>query len=55
MYAARGSAAPDGLAGDWTGFWIFFASLLVIGAAWAAARPVILAPIARLFGKVSSR
>ena len=38
---------------NWFGFWIFFASLLVIIGAWIAARPVILASIASLFGKVS--
>ncbi|KRC59276.1 hypothetical protein ASE14_16095 [Agromyces sp. Root81] len=40
---------------NWTGFWIFVASLVVIAAAWFAARPLVLAPIARLFGKVSGR
>lgn len=37
---------------NWTGFWIMFVSLLVIAGAWFAARPVVLAPIASLFGKV---
>lgn len=45
MYAARD-------AHDWLGFWIFVASLVVIAAAWVAARPTVLAPIAGLFGKV---
>ncbi|WP_233437796.1 cytochrome b/b6 domain-containing protein [Agromyces laixinhei] len=40
---------------NWTGFWIFAGSLVVIAAAWVAARPLVLAPIARLFGKVSGR
>ena len=40
---------------NWTGFWIFVASLVVIAAVWIAARPLVLAPIARLFGKVSGR
>ncbi|MEZ3160348.1 cytochrome b/b6 domain-containing protein [Microbacterium sp. BWT-B31] len=40
---------------NWTGFWIFTASLVVIAAAWVAARPLVLAPIAKLFGKVSGR
>jgi len=40
---------------NWVGFWIFALSLLVIAAAWIAARPLVLAPIARLFGKVSGR
>ncbi|WP_318152744.1 cytochrome b/b6 domain-containing protein [Microbacterium helvum] len=48
MYAAQDAV-------NWTGFWIFAASLVVIAAAWVAARPLVLAPIARLFGKVSGR
>lgn len=40
---------------NWVGFWIFVASMVVIAAAWVAARPLVLAPIARLFGKVSAR
>ncbi|MFG3398794.1 cytochrome b/b6 domain-containing protein [Streptomyces parvus] len=55
MYAAQGSTDPLALAENWTGFWIFSASLLLIVAAWVAARPLLLAPIARLFGSVSSR
>ena len=47
MYAAQDA---DG----WLGFWIFVASLVVIAAAWIAARPSLLAPIAGLFGKVGS-
>lgn len=45
MYASQDAV-------NWVGFWIFFASLVVIAAAWIAARPSILAPIAGLFGKV---
>ena len=45
MYAAQDTA-------DWLGFWIFVASLVVIAAAWIAARPTLLAPIAGVFGKV---
>lgn len=45
MYAAQDA---DG----WLGFWIFVASIVVIAAAWFAARPTVLAPIAGLFGKV---
>ncbi len=55
MYAASGSADPDALAGNWGGFWIFAASMVVIVAGWVAARPLVLAPIARLFGTVSAR
>lgn len=45
MYAAQDA---DG----WLGFGIFVASIVVIAAAWIAARPTVLAPIAGLFGKV---
>ena len=45
MYAAQDSEG-------WLGFWIFVASLVVIAAAWIAARPSVLAPIAAVFGKV---
>lgn len=55
MYAAQGSTDPDAYLMNWTGFWIFAVSMLVIVAAWIAARPLVLAPIARLFGKVSGR
>ncbi len=55
MYAAQGSVDPTALADNWTGFWIFSASIVVIVGAWIAARPLLLAPIARLFGSVSSR
>lgn len=48
MYASQDAAS-------WVGFWIFAASLVVIAAGWVAARPLVLAPIARLFGSVSSR
>ncbi len=55
MYAAKGSVDPNAYADNWTGFWLFVASIVVIAAAWVAARPLVLAPIARLFGKVSGR
>lgn len=48
MYASQDTEA-------WTGFWLFTASLAVIALAWIAARPLVLAPIARLFGRVSGR
>ncbi len=48
MYASQDAV-------NWVGFWIFAASLVVIGAGWVAARPLVLAPIARLFGSVSGR
>ncbi|WP_254431236.1 cytochrome b/b6 domain-containing protein, partial [Agromyces sp. Marseille-P2726] len=40
---------------NWAGFWIFFASLIVIVGGWIAARPFLLAQIAKLTGKVSAR
>lgn len=52
MYAAQGSTDPTAYADNWLGFWLFVCSLAVIAAAWAAARPLVLAPIARLFGSV---
>lgn len=39
----------------WTGFWVFAASLVVIALGWVAARPLVIAPIAKLFGTVSGR
>ncbi|GAA1637596.1 cytochrome b/b6 domain-containing protein [Georgenia ruanii] len=48
MYASQDAV-------NWTGFWIFAGSLVVIAAAWVAARPLVLAPIAGLFGRVSTR
>ena len=38
--------------GDWLGLLVFVVSVVVIAAAWIAARPSVLAPIAGLFGKV---
>ncbi|WP_327043708.1 cytochrome b/b6 domain-containing protein [Microbacterium sp. Root553] len=39
----------------WTGFWVFVASMVVIALGWVAARPLVIAPIAKLFGSVSGR
>jgi len=55
MYAAQGSVDGVAYADNWTGFWMFVLSLAVIAAAWIAARPLVIAPIARLFGTVSGR
>jgi thiosulfate reductase cytochrome b subunit len=55
MYAAQGSIDPDAYAGNWTGFWIFVASVAVMVGGWIAARPRVIAPIARLFGTVTER
>jgi thiosulfate reductase cytochrome b subunit len=40
---------------NWAGFWIFFVSLLIIVTGWTAARPLVLAPIAKLTGRVTGR
>ncbi|MEN0024637.1 MAG: cytochrome b/b6 domain-containing protein [Microbacterium sp.] len=48
MYAAQDAVT-------WTGFWVFVASMVVIGIGWVAARPLVIAPIAKLFGNVSGR
>jgi thiosulfate reductase cytochrome b subunit len=55
MYAAQGSVDPAAYADNWAGFWIFISSLAVIVGGWIAARPLVLAPVARLFGTVTSR
>ncbi|WP_281652530.1 cytochrome b/b6 domain-containing protein, partial [Microbacterium aurum] len=55
MYAAQGSVDPTAYADNWTGFWMFVLSFVAIAAAWVAARPLVLAPVARLFGTVSGR
>jgi thiosulfate reductase cytochrome b subunit len=55
MYAARGSVDPAAFTSDPTGLLIFAASLLVMAVGWAAARPAVLVPIARLFGEVKQR
>lgn len=55
MFAAQGSTDPAAYADNWTGFWLFVLSLVVIAAAWVAARPMLLAPVAKLFGKVTTR
>ena len=40
---------------NWVGFWLFAAAIAITVAGWYAARPILLAPIAKLFGQVSSR
>ncbi|WP_217180757.1 cytochrome b/b6 domain-containing protein [Streptomyces sp. AC495_CC817] len=40
---------------SWTGFWVFVASMVVIALGWVAARPLVIAPIAKAFGTVSGR
>lgn len=48
MYASQDAVS-------WTGFWVFVASLVVIAIGWIAARPLVIAPIAKVFGNVSGR
>ncbi|MEJ1087814.1 cytochrome b/b6 domain-containing protein [Microbacterium sp. Mu-80] len=55
MFAAQGSVDGTAYASVWTGFWVFVAAMVVIAAGWFAARPLVLAPIAKLFGQVSGR
>ncbi|WP_425838506.1 cytochrome b/b6 domain-containing protein [Microbacterium sp. PA5] len=55
MYAAQGSVDGVAYADNWTGFWIFVASVAVMAGGWIAARPLVIAPIAKLFGTVSGR
>lgn len=55
MFAARGDTDPAAYAGDWTGFIIFVIAAAITAAAWCAARPLLLAPLARLCGKVTMR
>ncbi len=55
MYAAQGSVDPNAYADNWTGFWMFVLSLAVIAGAGVAARPLVLAPVARIFGTGSGR
>ncbi|WP_312875979.1 cytochrome b/b6 domain-containing protein [Arthrobacter terrae] len=40
---------------NWVGFWLFAAAMAITIAGWYAARPLLLAPIAKQFGQVSSR
>ncbi|QAY59149.1 cytochrome b/b6 domain-containing protein [Microbacterium protaetiae] len=39
----------------WVGFWFFVGAMVLVVAGWVAARPLVLAPIAKLFGRVSER
>ncbi|MEJ6553613.1 cytochrome b/b6 domain-containing protein [Microbacterium esteraromaticum] len=55
MFAAQGSVDGAAYAANWTGFWVFVLAMAVIAGGWFAARPLVLAPIAKLFGQVSGR
>lgn len=37
---------------NWVGFWIFVLSAIAMAGGWVAARPLVVAPIASLFGRV---
>jgi len=51
LNAMFASNAGDG----WIGFWFFVGAMIIVVAGWVAARPLVLAPIAKLFGNVSER
>lgn len=55
MWAAQGDPDPTAYAGNWTGFIFFVIGLVVTAATVVFARPMVLAPFARLFGKVTAR
>ncbi|MBA4504170.1 hypothetical protein H0H28_02240 [Corynebacterium sanguinis] len=55
MFAAQGDVDPATYATDWTGTLVFLGALAVIALAWFAARPMVVAPLARLTGTVSNR
>lgn len=48
MFAARDDVS-------WAGFWIFVVAVVVMAAGWVAARPIVLIPLARVFGTVRAR
>ncbi|GEK81667.1 hypothetical protein ABA31_30180 [Agrococcus baldri] len=52
MFASQGSMDGHAYADNWEGFWIFVAAAMLVVGSWFAARPSIIAPIARLFGDV---
>ncbi|UNK71307.1 cytochrome b/b6 domain-containing protein [Microbacterium sp. H1-D42] len=55
MFASMGSVDGVEYAANWTGFWVFVLAMVVVAGGWFAARPLVLAPIAKLFGQVSGR
>ncbi len=55
MFAARGSVDPDVYAGDWTGLIVLLIAIVVTAGAWFAARPLLISPVAGLFGEVTTR
>ncbi|QPK82868.1 cytochrome b/b6 domain-containing protein [Corynebacterium qintianiae] len=55
MFAARGDLDPATYATDWTGTLVFLGAFALLALAWFAARPMFVAPLARLTGHVSNR
>ncbi len=56
MFAARGSSDPSAYTSDWTGLGVFLVAVVVtVAALIATTKPLVIASIASLFGKVSSR
>lgn len=55
MFASLGSVDGVEYAANWTGFMVFVLAIAVIAGGWFAARPLVIAPIAKLFGQVSGR
>lgn len=48
MYAAQDAT-------NWTGFWVFVVSMIVVAVAFIALRPSLVAPLAQKFGDVTAR
>ncbi|WIM68399.1 cytochrome b/b6 domain-containing protein [Corynebacterium breve] len=55
MFAAQGSVDPSEYANNWLGFILFVVATLITVGATIAARPMLLAPVARIFGNVTMR
>ncbi|WKD57162.1 hypothetical protein CAPI_02990 [Corynebacterium capitovis DSM 44611] len=55
MFAARGDIDPSVYSADWTGTVVFVVAAALTGLAVWAARPVVIAPLARLSGTVTNR
>lgn len=55
IWAAQGDPDPAVYAGNWSGFVFFVIGLAATFAAVVFARPMVLAPLARIFGNVTAR
>lgn len=42
-------------ASGWLGFWVCALGMAIVGVGWAVTRPLMMAPVAQLFGRVSNR